>query len=192
METLKEIIQNKTNTEDSNFILSTIHGSKGLEYDNVYMIDVQDGLFPEEIPQDLKHADWEEIEKYEEERRLFYVGVTRAKNNLYLFKTQETSSFVKQFIYKKQSGGTQKKKAEIKTTKVASNYSLPKQKKMVCAEEEFQKYVSNLAIGLLVTHKKYGQGVVVAMDKSNVTILFGEIEKSFNLKILFLNRLICF
>ena len=191
MEELKEIIQNKTNT-DENFILSTIHGSKGLEYDNVYLIDVQDGLFPEEVPQDLKRADREEIEKYEEERRLFYVGVTRAKNNLYLFQAQETSSFVKQFIYKKQVGINQKKRAEIKNVKATTNYSLPKQKKMNYSEEEFQKFVSDLAEGLLVTHKKYGQGVITAMDESNVTILFGEMEKSFHLKILFQNRLLCF
>ena len=192
METLREIIQNKTPADDSNFILSTIHGSKGLEYDNVYLIDVQDGLFPEEMPQDLKRAAREELEKYEEERRLFYVGVTRAKNNLYLFRTNESSSFVKQLLYKKQTGGIQKKKAEIKNTKVTMNYSSSKPKKENYSEEEFRKFVSNLAEGLLVTHKKYGQGVITAMDESNVTVMFGEMEKSFNLKILFQNRLLCF
>ena len=191
MKELKEIIQNKTNTEE-NFILSTIHGSKGLEYDNVYLIDVQDGLFPEEVPQDLKRADREEIEKYEEERRLFYVGVTRAKNNLYLFKTQEASSFVKQFIFKKQTGINTKKSIGIKKIKVSGNYSATEQKKTKYSEEEFQKYVSDLAEGLLVIHKKYGPGVITSMDENNVTILFGEQEKSFHLKILFQNRLLVF
>ena len=191
MEELKSIIQNKTNAEESNFILSTIHGSKGLEYDNVYLIDVQDGLFPEEMPHDLKRADREEVEKYEEERRLFYVGVTRAKNNLYLFQTQEPSSFVKQFIYKKQAEGIQKKKAEVINGKVKINYASSKQKKTdYFSKEEYQKYVSNLAEGLLVAHKKYGQGVITAMDEDNVTIMFGEMEKSFNLKILFKNGLL--
>ena len=134
----------------------------------------------------------EEIEKYEEERRLFYVGVTRAKNNLYLFKTQETSSFVKQFIYKKQTGINTKKSIGIKKIKVSGNYSETEQKKTKYSEEEFQKYVSDLAEGLLVIHKKYGPGVITSMDENNVTILFGEQEKSFHLKILFQNRLLVF
>ena len=190
METLKEIIQNKTKEEDSYFILSTIHGSKGLEYDNVYLIDVQDGLFPEEVPKDLKYADREEIEMYEEERRLFYVGITRAKNNLYLFRTQEPSSFVKQLISKKKMAGNQKK-AEIKNAMVIKNNVSAKSKKTdYFSEEEFQKYVSNLAEGLLVIHKKYGQGVISEMDDSNVTIVFENMEKSFNLKVLFNNGLL--
>ena len=191
MAELKSIIQNKTNIEESNFMLSTIHGSKGLEYDNVFLIDLQDGIFPEEIPKDLKRADREEIEKYEEERRLFYVGVTRAKNNLYLFRTQETSSFVKQFIYKKPTEPTVKKKAEIKNRTPIGKYNLSKQKQVdYFSEEEFQKYVFHLAEGVAVTHKKYGQGVITAMDENNVTILFDAMEKTFNLKILFHNGLL--
>ena len=45
MQELKDIILNKKNEDKSLFILSTIHGSKGLEYDNVYLIDVQNGIF---------------------------------------------------------------------------------------------------------------------------------------------------
>lgn len=61
MEELKEIIQNKENDSNCPFILSTIHGSKGLEFDNVYMIDVMDGIFPEEIPGDIKHISTEKL-----------------------------------------------------------------------------------------------------------------------------------
>jgi len=98
MEELKTIIQEKRNYSSCPFILSTIHGSKGLEYDNVFLIDVQDGIFPEEVPVDLKHIAKDELETYEEERRLFYVGVTRAKHNLYLFKTQQKSTFISQLL----------------------------------------------------------------------------------------------
>ena len=117
MEELKDIIQTKENREESLFILSTIHGSKGLEYDNVYLIDVQDGIFPEEVPHDLKKIGKEELEVYEEERRLFYVGVTRAKNNLYLFRTHNPSAFVKQLLPKKSIEGNGGKKAEVKVGK---------------------------------------------------------------------------
>lgn len=75
-------------------VLSTIHSSKGLEYDTVYMVDVYDGRFPSSRPclfsRSKDNADGEQ-----EERRLFYVGITRAKNHLYLFNIDNLySSFV--------------------------------------------------------------------------------------------------
>ncbi len=73
------------------FILSTIHASKGLEYDTVYLMDVMDGLFPEEVPVSVKYMTKEERRVFEEERRLFYVGMTRARNRLYVFTTDEKS-----------------------------------------------------------------------------------------------------
>lgn len=70
----------------TNIILSTIHSSKGLEYDNVYLLDVYDGVLP---------SDNHSKDEYQEERRLFYVGMTRAKKNLNLFNFKRlNSSFV--------------------------------------------------------------------------------------------------
>lgn len=65
-------------------VLSTIHSSKGLEYDRVVLIDIRDGLFPCVDPRAENALSQEEREALEEERRLFYVGVTRAKNHLEL------------------------------------------------------------------------------------------------------------
>lgn len=48
-------------------------------------MDAVDGILLEKIPKNLKNASKEEIETYEEERRLFYVGVTRAENQLVVF-----------------------------------------------------------------------------------------------------------
>jgi DNA helicase-2/ATP-dependent DNA helicase PcrA len=72
--------------------LSTIHSSKGLEYDTVYLADVCDGIFPETIVLDPKSAEKETLAEYEEERRLFYVGATRAKNRLFVFSYAGKSS----------------------------------------------------------------------------------------------------
>ena len=58
-------------------MLSTIHSAKGLEWDAVYVIHAADG----NIPSDMATKDSAEIE---EERRLFYVALTRAKNFLYV------------------------------------------------------------------------------------------------------------
>ena len=57
------------------------------------------------------------------------------------------------------------------------------------SEEEYKKFVFNLSEGLIVVHKKLGQGVFTAMDETNVTILFGDVEKTFNLRVLFSNKL---
>jgi DNA helicase-2/ATP-dependent DNA helicase PcrA len=63
--------------DDDYLVLSTIHSAKGLEWDAVYVIHAADGC----IPSDMATKDSEEIE---EERRLFYVALTRAKNWLYV------------------------------------------------------------------------------------------------------------
>lgn len=72
-------------------ILSTIHSSKGLEYDRVYMVDVFDGRFPSSIP-NLFSRSKDNADGEQEERRLFYVGITRAKNNLILFYIKDRKS----------------------------------------------------------------------------------------------------
>jgi len=63
--------------DEDYLILSTIHSAKGLEWDTVYIIHAADG----NIPSDMATEDEEQIE---EERRLFYVAMTRAKNRLYI------------------------------------------------------------------------------------------------------------
>lgn len=63
--------------KDSNLILSTIHGSKGLEYDDVFVVDLVKNEFPV-----ISFENY--YENIEEERRIFYVAMTRAKNKLYL------------------------------------------------------------------------------------------------------------
>lgn len=68
-----------SNTNNEFVTLSTIHSAKGLEFDRVYMVDLIEGEFPT-----LGQDSLEDIEVMEEERRLFYVGMTRAKNHLTL------------------------------------------------------------------------------------------------------------
>ena len=77
--------------------LSTMHSSKGLEYRIVFIIDTNEGITPH------KRAVF--VEDMEEERRLFYVAMTRAKELLYLFSTRklygkkaERSRFVEEFL----------------------------------------------------------------------------------------------
>jgi DNA helicase-2/ATP-dependent DNA helicase PcrA len=64
-------------SDEEKIKLSTIHQAKGLEFDVVFVIMLCDGMFP-------SSRSMEDTEGEEEERRLFYVAITRAKNELYL------------------------------------------------------------------------------------------------------------
>lgn len=92
LERLRAAIAGHENRAGNRLILSTIHSSKGLEYDCVYLLDVLDGILPAKTEGELSSEDDEKL--YEEERRLFYVGMTRAKNDLYLFNCNAASSFM--------------------------------------------------------------------------------------------------
>lgn len=80
LEVLHQIVQDGSTDPTCPFILTTIHSSKGLEYDRVILMDVADGLLPKTLPS--ADPTPEEQDAYEEERRLFYVGLTRAKKEL--------------------------------------------------------------------------------------------------------------
>ena len=109
LEALQLLLKDKDNDPTCKFVLSTIHSSKGLEYDNVYLMDVMDGVFPQEVPdiawkssslrKSASGDDLQELETFEEERRLFYVGITRAKNALYLFEYKnEDATFINELL----------------------------------------------------------------------------------------------
>jgi DNA helicase-2/ATP-dependent DNA helicase PcrA len=66
--------------------LATVHGTKGLEWSQVYLIGVNRGLFPISHAQDSFSVD--------EEKRLFYVAVTRAKDRLVVSYFGEASEFI--------------------------------------------------------------------------------------------------
>lgn len=95
---LQDILTRKETDYSCHFILSTIHASKGLEYDTVYLMDVTDGILPAQMLKNPEKASREERETYEEERRLFYVGATRAKSELYVFTTGKPHSFCKELL----------------------------------------------------------------------------------------------
>lgn len=85
LQKLQEMMREGYGDPKSNFILSTIHSSKGLEYTRVYLADMLAGVIPSQIPGRGCVPDSPEANAYEEERRLYYVGMTRAKEQLYVF-----------------------------------------------------------------------------------------------------------
>ena len=73
--------------EQENVLLMTLHTAKGLEFKNVFMVGMEDGLFP-------SYRSIGEEDEIEEERRLCYVGITRAKENLFLTCAKSRTIFV--------------------------------------------------------------------------------------------------
>ena len=185
---LRKLIEKKEQDQSCPFILSTIHASKGLEYDTVYLLDVVDGILPDQIPVNLKTAPREELETYEEERRLFYVGATRAKNRLFLFTMKQTSSFCDEFL-----GKAAPKKRVIPAT--AGNIHLPEADTKAAApkalsDSEFQKFMEQLAEGMVVTHKIFGQGVLVELNEKKIRVDFDGEVKTFSSRVLAGSRML--
>lgn len=206
---LQQIIREKENDPACPLILSTIHASKGLEYDTVYLLDVADGIFPENVPVNSKNCeanrngnyygrnslkiqennsgktDLKEIETYEEERRLFYVGVTRAKNHLNVFKIPSYSTFCRALIGKNSvpAAGTDRKNLQ----KPMPDSIKPKKK---FSQAEYKGFCDSLGEGIGVVHQKFGFGIVSEMSEEYVTIQFGETERKMSLRILFENEIL--
>ena len=158
--------------------LMSIHASKGLEFDAVFIVGLEDGFFP------ILSEDGD----IEEERRLAYVAITRAKKRLFLSTTNsrfyrgsrsynlETSKFLGE------TGVLDENELEvifepeemkrIKDENLSKKLDLQGLKKgLAGANEPFKK-------GDLVKHKIFGIGRVVGAHKSKVGVNFGGIERT--------------
>lgn len=167
MEALQEIIQQKETNPDCQVHLSTIHASKGLEYDTVYLMDVIDGILPEQVPASQRFASKKEKEIYEEERRLFYVGVTRAKNRLYLFTANRKSTFCEDFFGK----GAKKQAIDFKALKSTSSST---QTDNARREEICRQFHEQFDVGSIVTHFKFGEGVILKITEKQIVVQFAD------------------
>lgn len=151
---LYQLMREGPNTEQESVVtLSTIHSSKGLEYPHVILMDVLDGILPKvpSVPSD--HNDFD---TYQEERRLFYVAMTRAQDVLWVlsYKTQELPSAFVQELFPPIT---------------------PK-------EQAAKVHAAMFHPGVKVRHKKYGEGKIIDLSQDIVTISFSQAgEKKFSL-----------
>ncbi len=140
---LKEIISNHKNSSKAKLILSTVHSSKGLEYNSVYLLDTIDGVLPSKTEFELETD--EDIALYEEDRRLYYVAITRAKSKLHMFNC----------IGKKASFNTEVQR------------SCPRE--LVDKTDVFAELKHNLC-GKTYSHKTKGKGVIIAQNSDEVLV----------------------
>ncbi len=168
LKTLQEMIREGCGDPKSNFILSTIHSSKGLEYDRVYLADMLAGVIPSQIPQRGCAPDSPEVNTYEEERRLYYVGMTRAKEQLYVFTfgPNLTSAFSREVFEKTTSLNA--------VRKTGTALKFPDKKVQKLSPKEVEACICACGPGRKILHQKYGTGRIVSVsgDGSIAEILF--------------------
>ncbi|WP_049962604.1 ATP-dependent helicase [Ruminococcus sp. HUN007] len=169
MTELKNIVTNGSSDPDSKIILSTIHSSKGLEYDNVLLIDVRDGIMPSSSVCGEDEEDMTESQRndLEEERRLFYVGVTRAKHSLAIFDYEaaygvknETAAFTRQLFGIETDKKKKSQKSEKTSTLKIKAPSAADKAKVRKKEEDALKVLKKYKPGTRINHRVYGTGVI--------------------------------
>ncbi|MBQ8448219.1 MAG: ATP-dependent helicase [Clostridia bacterium] len=158
---LCELAREHRAPEGCRFTLSTIHSAKGLEYDTVYLADVCDGVFPESTVINPKSAPKELLAAYEEERRLFYVGATRAKSSLFLFTyAGKSSSFCDELLGKeKAKGGIEKAISSVPTGHRRT-------------EKEIAEFCGQISVGCELCHRAFGKGTVISIEGDIISVKF--------------------
>ncbi len=187
LDELNELIKEKEYDPRAKLVLSTVHSSKGLEYDSVYLLDVIDGVFPEKSPSPSDKMSDQERRDFEEERRLFYVAMTRAKENLSIFKVETRSSvFIQEINRPKVNNKATVKQKNIKVNSYLKKtpYGVKKSFHKV-TESEYRECREELSLTGYLKHKTLGEGEIISMPDDLITACFEDnVQKTFSLKYL--------
>jgi DNA helicase-2/ATP-dependent DNA helicase PcrA len=174
LDLLRKILTEKREDYTAKLILSTIHSSKGLEYDNVVLMDVINGVFPGKMIKNFKSATPQEKRDYEEERRIFYVGITRAKDNLTILKYDDAPSVFTGELSPGKKKDMAKTHANAKKVENVLLKPTPLLKKKSVPVTSGVNVPDNLIIGERITQSKYGEGIItdVSWDDDEVPTKF--------------------
>ncbi len=150
--------------DDDNVItLMTLHSAKGLEFPVVFIIGMEEGIFPHQ------NAFLEGDSGIEEERRLCYVGFTRAKERLYLTNAK------KRMLYGKTNANPPSRFiSEINKDVLETVNSSIKEEKVINKDELYSNEDVSYNKGDLVMHTIYGKGVVIDVDDKFVSVAFAK------------------
>ena len=145
----------------------TVHAAKGLEFDLVFLPGLEEGIFPHQ-----KSISEEGAKGLEEERRLAYVGITRAKKELYISYAESRrmyneyiNSTPSRFIAEIIGDGVQKISSQ-------QNYNKrPVREAKIEAAAQF-KMKENFFPGFAVAHEIFGKGIFIRTDGKNIEVAF--------------------
>ena len=169
----------KLDDNEDKVTLMTLHSAKGLEYPVVFLVGVEDGIFPGEQSATT-------IEGLEEERRLFYVGITRAKKILFITLANKRtlfgytsynkpSRFLKEIPKELTMRNVEKvedshviSKSNFDSRKSGFNFKTPEAfLNNIQSKRNSNVDVNKYKVGQTIFHKKFGEGVIVALEPEN-------------------------
>lgn len=149
--------------DDPNRIsLMTVHSVKGLEFDHVFVIGMEEGLFPH------MNSLMENV-ALEEERRLCYVAITRARDDLHLVNARRRTLFGKE-----QVNPVSRFISEINPELLETNVKdeIPKKEEKIDTKEMFREEDVDYKVGDFVYHETFGTGKVVEVTNTLVSVAF--------------------
>ncbi len=167
---LSDIDQSK---EEDKVVLMTVHSSKGLEFRNVFVVGLEEGLFPSRMSM-------EDEKDVEEERRLFYVALTRARDRLFLT-SADSRMIYGQTIYSKNSRFLEEIKDFVEIEDETVKSKVKTEGKPIPRPTNFtgkiglgakKEKAGSFNIGDKVIHKMWGEGTVVTLVGDDITIAF--------------------
>ena len=155
-----EIVDNKNNKETDGVIFTTMHSAKGLEFKNVYIIGANEGTIPHEKSYEIDDEE-KKNDQIEEERRLMYVAITRAEENICI------------------SSPINKYGKRVSKSRFVEDIKAPTKKEM-----------DSLTIGDKIYHKKFKEGIIVEKNGDSIKIRFKDRDRALNSKVCLTKRII--
>ena len=155
-----EIVDNKNNKETDGVIFTTMHSAKGLEFKNVYIIGANEGTIPHEKSYEIDDEE-KKNDQIEEERRLMYVAITRAEENICI------------------SSPINKYGKRVSKSRFVEDIKAPTKKEM-----------DSITIGDKIYHKKFKEGTIVEKNGDSIKIRFKDRDRALNSKVCLTKRII--
>ncbi|MFV0431416.1 MAG: ATP-dependent helicase [Alphaproteobacteria bacterium] len=175
LEHVSLVMENETQAGEDRVTLMTLHGAKGLEFDNVFLPGWEEGLFPNQ-----RAIDENGNEGLEEERRLAYVGITRGRKRVIIlaaatrmlygrWQTTIPSRFLDEIPIEH---------VELKTP-MGGRVQPMRNASDISADEVTTKYIDDNAspwhVGAKVVHRIFGEGQIKKIDGDRLTIYFAQV-----------------
>lgn len=147
------------NNDGDEVSIMTLHSAKGLEFNVVFLLGMEEGLFPH-------NRSFDSLSNLEEERRLCYVGITRAKEKLYLLSARQRT------IFGKTSGTIESRFIREINGDLINKISSVKEHEEKRMVGNMYNSSSEIKTGDNVIHTVFGEGVVVNISGGIATIAF--------------------